>query len=101
MKVTWRLNIELMEAKAFRTFIRTYSRFKSEGLCTNIKLTLHKALNRRITTYACPAWDFAAGNHVPKLQRLQNKALRTTRNFLMGTQVGDLHMAFKFTYMYD
>jgi hypothetical protein len=24
-------------------------------------------------TYACPAWEFAAGTHLMKLQRLQNK----------------------------
>jgi hypothetical protein len=27
-KITWRLHIEMMEAKAFRTFIRVYSLFK-------------------------------------------------------------------------
>jgi hypothetical protein len=37
--MTWRLHIEMIEAKAFRTFIRMYSLFKSERLSTNIKLT--------------------------------------------------------------
>jgi hypothetical protein len=59
-KVTWRLHIEMIEAKAFRKFIRIYSLFKRERLSTNIKLTLHKALIRSIMTYACPAWEFAA-----------------------------------------
>jgi hypothetical protein len=27
-----------------------------------IKLTLHKTLIRSVTTYACPAWEFAAHN---------------------------------------
>jgi hypothetical protein len=45
-KVTWRLHSEMIEAKAFRTFIRIYSLFKSERLSTNIKLTLHKAIIR-------------------------------------------------------
>jgi hypothetical protein len=40
-KVNWRLHIEMIEAKAFRTFIRIYSLFKSERLSSNIKLTLH------------------------------------------------------------
>jgi hypothetical protein len=35
-KVTWRLHIEMMEAKAFRTFIRVYSLFKSDRLSANI-----------------------------------------------------------------
>jgi hypothetical protein len=57
-KVTWRLHIEMIEAKTFRTFIRIYSLFKSERLSTNIKLTLHKALMSNIMTYACPSWEF-------------------------------------------
>jgi hypothetical protein len=43
-KVIKRLHIEMIEAKAFRTFIRIYSLFRSERLCANIKVTLHKAL---------------------------------------------------------
>jgi hypothetical protein len=65
----------MIEAKAFRTFIRIYSLFKSERLSTNTKLTLNKALIRSVMTYACPAWKFAADNHLLKLQRLQNKVL--------------------------
>jgi hypothetical protein len=33
-RITWRLHIERTVAKAFRTYIRTYSLFKSERLCT-------------------------------------------------------------------
>jgi hypothetical protein len=43
-KVTWRLHIDMIEAKAFRTFIRIYSLFESERLNTNIKLTSTKHL---------------------------------------------------------
>jgi hypothetical protein len=28
-------------------------------------------------TYACSTWEFVADNHLLKLQRLQNKVLRT------------------------
>jgi hypothetical protein len=37
--MTWRLHIQAIEAKAFRTFLRFYSLFKSERLSANIKLT--------------------------------------------------------------
>jgi hypothetical protein len=57
-KVTWRLHIKMMEAKAFRTFIRLYSLFKSDRLRAIIKLTLHKALIRSVMTYAIPAWNY-------------------------------------------
>jgi hypothetical protein len=45
-KITWRLHIETIEAKAFRTFSIIYPIFKSERLSANIKLTLHKAFIR-------------------------------------------------------
>jgi hypothetical protein len=79
----------MIEAKAFRTFISIYFLFK-----TNLKRTLHKALNRSIMTYACPAWQFAADNHLLKLPRLQNRVLRTIGNFPRRTPVHDLGMAF-------
>jgi hypothetical protein len=92
---------EMIEAKAFRRFIRIYSLFKSERLNANIKLTLHKALIRSVMIYACPAWEFAAESHLLKLQRLQNKVLRTIGSFTMRTSVRDIHMAFQIPYVYD
>jgi hypothetical protein len=52
-------------------------------------------------THACLAWEFAADNNLLKLQRLQNKVLRTIGNFPKRTPVRDLHMAFKLPYIYD
>jgi hypothetical protein len=46
----------MTEAKAFGTFIRMYSLFKSERLRASIKLTLYKALIKFVMTYAFPAW---------------------------------------------
>jgi hypothetical protein len=85
----------MIEAKAFRTFIRLYSLLKSERLNANIKLTLHKALIKSVMTYACPAWEFAAESHLLKLQRLQNKVLHTVGNFPRRTSVRDMHVAFQ------
>jgi hypothetical protein len=48
-------------------------------------------------TYACPAWEFAAEL---KLQRLQNKVLRTIGNFPRLTSVRDMHVAFQIPYIY-
>jgi hypothetical protein len=55
-----RLHTEMIEAKAFRTFIRICSLLESERLSANIKLALHKALIRSVMTYACSAWELAA-----------------------------------------
>jgi hypothetical protein len=52
-------------------------------------------------TYACPAWEFAAGTHLLKLQCLQNKVLRTIGNFPRHTAVRKLHKAFNIPYIYD
>jgi hypothetical protein len=52
-------------------------------------------------TYASPAWEFAADSHLVKLQRLQNRVLRTIGNLPRCTPVGNLHMAFKIPYVYD
>jgi hypothetical protein len=51
--------------------------------------------------YACPVWEFVADTHLLKLQRLQNKVLRTIGNFPRRIQVRDLHVAFKIPYVYD
>jgi hypothetical protein len=53
------------------------------------------------TTYASPAWEFAADTHLIKLQRLQNKVLRTIGNFPRRTPVREMHMAFHLPYVCD
>jgi hypothetical protein len=72
MEERFNLYIEMIEANAFRTFIRIYSLLKSERerLSTNFKLSLHKTLIRNIMTYACPEWEFAADILVLKLDVL-------------------------------
>jgi hypothetical protein len=52
-------------------------------------------------TYACPAWEFAAECYLLKLQRLQNKVLRTIGNFPKRTSVRDMLKAFHIPYVYD
>jgi hypothetical protein len=91
----------MTEAKAFRTFIGIYFLYKSERLSANIKLTLHEKLIRSVMTYACPAWELAADTYLLKLQRLENKILRTIGNFAKCTPVRDLHTAFCLLYVYD
>jgi hypothetical protein len=88
-------------SQGLRIFIRLYYLLKSERLSDNIKLTFHKALIRSVMTYAYPAWEFSADTYLMKLQRLQNKILRTTDNFPRRTPVHDLHMAPNLPYVYD
>jgi hypothetical protein len=99
--ITRRLHLEMIEAKAFRTFIRIYCLLKSKHLSTKIKLTLHKALIRTVIIYACPAWELAADTYLLKLQRLQNKVLHTIGNFPRCKPICDMHAAFNLPYVYD
>jgi hypothetical protein len=62
---------------------------------------LVKASIRFMMTYACSAWEFVANSHFLKLQRLQNKVLRTIGNLPKRTPTRDLHVAFKIPYVYD
>jgi hypothetical protein len=91
----------MTQAKAFRTFIRVYFIFKSLRLNANIKLTFHKALIRSVMTCASTAWEFAADIRLIKLQRLQNKVIRTIANYPRCTLVRDLHVAFQIPFVYD
>jgi hypothetical protein len=50
----------MIVVKAFKTFIRMYSLFKSEHLSASIELTLHKALIKSVMNFAHPAWELAA-----------------------------------------
>jgi hypothetical protein len=100
-RITWRLYIEMIETKAFRTFIRIYSLSESECLSPNFKLTLHKALIRSVMTHACPAWELASDTYLLKLQCLQNKVLWTVGNFSSCTQVIDFDIAFNLPYLYN
>jgi hypothetical protein len=47
------------------------------------------------------AWEFAAESHLLKLQRLQNRVLRTNGNFPKRTSVRDMNKAFQIPYVYD
>jgi hypothetical protein len=63
-RITWKLHIEMIEAKAFGIFIRIYSLFKSERLRANIKVTLQKALITIVMTYACPTSELEADTYL-------------------------------------
>jgi hypothetical protein len=52
-------------------------------------------------TCACPAWELEAGSYLLKLQRLQNKVLRTIGDVPRRTPTRDLDVAFRITYLYD
>jgi hypothetical protein len=100
-KITQRLHIETVATEAYGSFIRLYSLFKSDRISTNSRLTFHKALIMSIMTYVWPAWEFTAHTHLMKLQRLQNKVLRTIGNFPRNTPIHDMHISFQIPYVYD
>jgi hypothetical protein len=56
--------MEMIEAKAFRTFIRIYSLLKSQRLSANIKLTLHKSTDQNSNDLCLPHMGIS-GRHLP------------------------------------
>jgi hypothetical protein len=100
-RMAWRHHSERTVAKALRTYVRTYSLFKSGRLSTGIKLTLYKVLIKSVKTSACPTWEYVADVHLLKLQHPQNRVLRATGSLHRRTPVRELLMAFKITYVYD
>jgi hypothetical protein len=99
MKVTWRLHIEMIEAKTLRTFIRVHSIFESKRLSANIKLT-HKALISIIMT-CLPRLEICGRQSSPETAAPGNKVLRIIGKFSSHTLVRDLHMIFRLPYVYD
>jgi hypothetical protein len=79
------MHIEMIEVKAFRTFIKIYSLFKTERLSVNIKVILIKALITSAVTYACQACVYEMDTCLLKLQRLQRKFLHVIGNYAMFT----------------
>jgi hypothetical protein len=63
-------------------------------------LTIYKALIRSVMIHACSDWEFAEETYLLKLQRLQNKVLRTIGNSPRCTLVRDMHVAFQIPYVY-
>jgi hypothetical protein len=49
--------------------------------------------------YACSAWEFVEDIHLLKLQRLQDKVLRTVGKFPRRAPVRELHTAFQVLYI--
>jgi hypothetical protein len=90
----------MTEVEAFRTFIVIYILFENEHLSANIILNLSRALVRSVMFYACPAWEIAADTYLLKLQRLQNKVLRTVVNCPKYTVIRFLHTPFNLSYVY-
>jgi hypothetical protein len=83
--------IPLDQTRARKAFTKpTFLYSKLGVLCTDIKLTLHKAL-----TYVCPTWEYATGPHLLKLQR------RAIGNLDRCTPVLVLRVAFEIPYVCD
>jgi hypothetical protein len=81
-KITWKVHTETV-AKVLLIFLSIYPILKSERLSVGAKLIIYKALIRSMLTCACPAWEFAGDSYLLKLQRLQNRVLRTSGNLPM------------------
>jgi hypothetical protein len=55
------------------------------GLDNNLKATLYKTFVRPVFTYAAAMWSYTAPTHIQKLQRVQNKFIRSAFKPERGT----------------
>jgi hypothetical protein len=85
--------MEMIESEAFRTFNTVYYLFKSDRLGANVKLTLHKALNRSTITYV------ASPGNLPRSQAPNEIAAPVKQGW--RTPARDWHMDFNLPYAYD
>jgi len=99
--MTWNAHIDWGVTKGLQTLGQIYPLLKSEKLGTKIKITLYKALISSKMTYACPTWESAAGTHLIKLQRLQNRVLRIIGGLPRRTPIRLMHTEFQIPYVYD
>jgi hypothetical protein len=80
-RITWRLHLEMIEAKAFRTFTRIYSLFKRDRLRANIEVILHKALIRFVMTYVCSSCELTADTYLLNCSAYKTRFSASTENF--------------------
>lgn len=77
-KVYFNAHTEISRAKSLKCFSAIYPLLHSRSkLSTVNKLTLYKTVIRPKITYAAPAWICTNETNIKKLQRTQNKILKT------------------------
>jgi hypothetical protein len=92
----------MTEAKAFRTFNRIYSLFKSECLSTNIKLTFHKCTDQISNDLRLLRLGISSRYLPLKIAApTKKKVFCINGTFPRCTLVRDLHMTFNLLYVYD
>jgi hypothetical protein len=86
------INAALMKAKAlaFSTFLCFVKRNSSASLKS--KLTVYRSLIRPTLTYACPVFSNCAKTHFIKLERLENKILRSILNIGWDDFISNEHI---------
>jgi hypothetical protein len=63
-KVTWRIKLETVEAKAFKIFIRLHFLIKNCLVSTNAKLTLHKSFTVSVIIIYITGYNYKLQNRL-------------------------------------
>jgi hypothetical protein len=99
--IPWRVNIDTIEVRAVRTFIRVCCIFRSERLTANVKLTPYKAVIKCVWLLLAPPGNL---RQVPILCsdsacEVRVSALLTTYDGV--SQTHDLHLVLKIPHLCD
>lgn len=95
-KVSFNAHTEISIAKALKCFSAIYPLLHSRSkLSTVNKLTLYKTVIRPKITYGAPAWICTSETNIKKLQRTQNKILKTILGLPRTFSTNVLHSLLK------
>lgn len=101
-RLTWLQNTKYMTNKANIGLNKIYRLINMKSkLKTNLKVLLYKTIIRPTMTYAAPTWAQAAKTHHNKLQKIQNKTLRTIYRGQYKHKTDKLHQEAKLEKLKD
>lgn len=80
-KLTWNANTKAVLAKTNKQYGAIYPLLnKNSKINLRTKTNIYKSLLRPVLTYGAPSWCTASKTHLIKIQRMQNKILKTIAN---------------------
>lgn len=91
-KLKWTHHIDLTASKAYQRFGMLYPMLKKEsGINLKTALIVYKATILPLMTYGSPVWASTCNTNLKKLQKMQNKVLKTVTRACQYTRIKQLH----------